>query len=86
MGQPQWFDAIVIGAIVFVPRWIFGRAVPRRFIEGTPDEADALRQTLILVNAVKQWSWLGILLPLWLWTRRPWSALDHPKPRPGARG
>jgi membrane protease YdiL (CAAX protease family) len=75
MDQPRWFDLIVIGAIVFVPRWIFGRGVTRRFVQGTPEEADALRQTFILVNAVKQWTWLGILVPLWLWTGRSWSAL-----------
>ena len=75
MGQPQWFDLIVIGRIVLVPRRVIGRAVTRRFVEGTPAEADALRERFILVNAVKQLSWLAILLPLWVWTGRPWTAL-----------
>jgi len=75
MGQPHWLDLIVIGLIVFVPRRIFGRSVTRRFLEGTPAEADPLRQTFILANAVKQLSWLAILVPWWVWTGRPWSAL-----------
>jgi membrane protease YdiL (CAAX protease family) len=75
MGQTHWLDLIVIGLIVFVPRRIFGRSVTRRFVEGTPAEADPLRQTFILANAAKQLSWLAILLPWWAWTGRPWSAL-----------
>src|SRR6267142_2852149 len=75
MGQPHWFDLLIIGLIVLVPRRVFGRATARRFLEGPPEEADALRKPFILANAAKQWSWLGILLPLWLWTGRPWGAL-----------
>ena len=75
MGQPQWLDLIVIGLMVFVPRRIFGRSVTRRFVEGTPEEADALRRAFIFLNAAKQWSWLGLLLPLWLWTGRPGSGI-----------
>src|SRR6267154_590231 len=75
MGHPHWLDLIVIGLIVLVPRRILGRSVTRRFLEGTPAEADPLRQTFILANAVKKLSWLAILVPWWVWTGRPWSAL-----------
>jgi membrane protease YdiL (CAAX protease family) len=80
MGQPHWLDLIVIGLIVLVPRRISGRSVSRRFLEGTPAEADPLRQTFILANAVKQLSWLAFLVPWWVWTGRPWSALGLRRP------
>ena len=61
MGRSHWLDLIVIGLILFVPRRIFGRSVIRRFLEGTPTEADPLRQTFILANAVTL-SLAGIIL------------------------
>ena len=75
MSQPSWLDLIVLGVILIIPRRILGRALTRRFVEGTPAEADGLRQRFILVNAAKQLSWVAILVPLWVWTGRPWSAL-----------
>jgi len=75
MGQPSWLDLIVLGVILLIPRRVIGRALTRRFVEGTPAEADVLRRRFILVNAVKQLSWVAILVPWWVWKGRPWSAL-----------
>jgi len=75
MNQPSSLDLIVLGVILLIPRRVIGRALTRRFVEGTPAEADALRQRFVLVNAAKQLSWVAILVPWWTWTGRPWSAL-----------